>query len=34
MTALFGLFMAIHYDAPWYVWIIGFICVVLDSKRH
>lgn len=32
MTALFGLFLAIHYDAPWYVWIIGLLCVMADSK--
>jgi hypothetical protein len=33
MCALFGLFMAIHYDAPWYVWIVGFLCVLLDSHK-
>ena len=33
MTALFGLFMAIHYDAPLWVWIVGFLCVCLDDHR-
>jgi hypothetical protein len=32
MCALFGLFLAIHYDAPWYVWIIGFLCVMADKN--
>jgi uncharacterized membrane protein YecN with MAPEG domain len=32
MLALFGLFLAIAYAAPWWVWVIGFLCVLLDSK--
>lgn len=34
MTAFFGLALAIGLDAPWYAYVIGFICVVLDSKRN
>lgn len=32
MLALFGFFMALHYDAPLYVWLIGFLCLLLDDK--
>lgn len=32
MTALFGLFACIHFDAPWYFFVIGFFCLLLDSK--
>lgn len=32
MLAIFGLVMAIHYEPPWYVWVVGFLCVLLDSK--
>ena len=31
MLALFGFFMALAYGAPWWVWVIGFLCLVLDS---
>jgi hypothetical protein len=30
MLALFGFFMALAYHAPWYVWVIRFLCVVLE----
>jgi len=30
MTALFCLFMAIAYEAPWYIFLIGFLCVATD----
>lgn len=29
MLALFGFCMAIAYDAPWWVWVIGFLCVLI-----
>lgn len=32
MLAIFGFFMALGYDAPLYVWIIGFLCLCLDKK--
>lgn len=31
MTALFALIVCIHYDAPFYVFVIGFLCLLLDS---
>lgn len=30
LLALFGLGMAIHYDAPFYVFLVGYICVLLS----
>lgn len=30
MTALFGFFMAFHYNAPLWVWFVGFFCVLMD----
>lgn len=30
MLALFGFGMAWAYDAPLYVWIIGYLCLCLD----
>jgi hypothetical protein len=32
MLALFGFFMALAYDAPWYVWVIGFLCLLTNGK--
>ena len=32
MLALFGFFMALAYHAPWWVWVIGFLCLALDDK--
>lgn len=31
MLALFGFFMAVAYGAPWWVWVIGFLCVLLEQ---
>jgi hypothetical protein len=31
MLALFGFFMAIAYDAPMWVFFVGFLCVLADS---
>jgi hypothetical protein len=31
MLALFGFFMAVAYHAPWWVFVIGFLCVLADS---
>jgi len=31
MTALFGLFVCIALDAPWYAYVIGFLCLCADS---
>jgi hypothetical protein len=33
MLALFGFFMALAYNAPWWVWLIGFLCLLLDGAR-
>lgn len=30
MLALFGLLMAIAYHAPGWVFLVGFLCVLLD----
>lgn len=32
MLALFSLFMASAYDAPWYVWVIGALCYLCDDE--
>jgi hypothetical protein len=31
MLAIFGFFMALAYNAPWWVWVIGFLCLLLDG---
>jgi hypothetical protein len=31
MLALFGFFMAWAYSAPWWVWLIGFLCLLLEA---
>lgn len=31
MLALFGFFMALGYEAHWYVWLIGLFCLVMDK---
>lgn len=31
MLALFGFFMAVAYSAPWWVFVIGFLCILADS---
>jgi len=31
MTAIFAFFACIHYDAPWYAFVIGFLCLWLDA---
>ena len=31
MLAIFGFFMAIAYDVPLYVWVIGALCLMLDK---
>lgn len=33
MLALFGIFMSCAYDSPWWVWVIGGLCFLLESKR-
>jgi hypothetical protein len=33
MLALFGFFMSIAYHAPWYVFVIGFLCLVVEERR-
>ena len=32
MLALFGFFMAIAYDASFYVWVIGLLCLLVDKS--
>lgn len=34
MTALFGLFACMALDAPWYAYLIGFICLLFDSNMQ
>jgi hypothetical protein len=29
--SIFGICMAIAYEAPWWVWIIGLLCVMADA---
>jgi hypothetical protein len=31
MLALFGFFLAIACNAPWWVFVIGFLCLLVDS---
>jgi hypothetical protein len=31
MVAIFAFFLAVAYDAPWYVFVIGFLCLIMDS---
>lgn len=31
MVALFGLCMAWNYDSPWYVWLLGALCVLIEE---
>jgi len=31
MTAIFGLVLTIYYEAPWWVYLIGFFCLCLDA---
>jgi hypothetical protein len=31
MLALFGFFMAWAYSVPWWVWVIGFLCLIADG---
>lgn len=33
MVALFGFFMACAYAAPWWVFVIGFLCLWIDNER-
>lgn len=32
MLALFGFFVCVGLDAPWWVFLIGFLCLLLDGK--
>lgn len=32
MLAIFGFLMALLYNAPWPVWVLGFICLCLDER--
>jgi len=31
MLALFGFFMALAYKSPWWVWLIGLLCLLLEA---
>lgn len=31
MLAIFGFCMAWAYSAPWWVWLIGLLCLLLDD---
>lgn len=33
MLAIFGFIMAIAYDSPWWVWLVGGICLLLDGSQ-
>lgn len=32
MLAFFGFFMALAYDAPFWVYLLGFIALLIDSN--
>lgn len=34
LLAYFGLFMALAYGSPWWVWLIGFLCLLIDADRR
>jgi hypothetical protein len=34
MLALFGFFMAVAYDAPMWVFFVGFICLIGDAHGN
>lgn len=31
MTALFAFFACVAFDAQWYVFVIGFLCLLVDQ---
>ena len=31
MVAIFAFFLAIAADAPWYIFVIGFLCLIMDA---
>lgn len=31
MLALFGFFICIGLDAPWWAYLVGFLCLVVDT---
>lgn len=31
MVALFAFFVCIHYDAPWYIFLIGFLLLLMEK---
>ena len=33
MLALFGFFMVCAYAAPWWMFVIGFLCLWIDNER-
>lgn len=32
MVAVFASLVCVHYDAPWWVFVIGFLLLLLDGK--
>jgi len=32
MLALFGFFTCVALDAPWWAYLIGFLCLILDGE--
>lgn len=32
MVAIFAFFVCVHYDAPWYLFLIGFLLLLMESK--
>jgi hypothetical protein len=32
MLALFGWFVCMVLDAPWWLFVIGFLCLIIDSN--
>lgn len=33
MLALFGFFACFFLDAPWYAYLIGFCCLLIDGRK-
>ncbi len=33
LLAWFGFILSIALDAPWYVYLIGFLCLSVDAQR-
>jgi len=34
MVALFAFFICVHYDAPWYIFLLGFLLLCIDGSKE